>query len=185
MTDCAAIDPVRTFAKKATAESGFCSGLALLAVRDNINGMEENAMTSRKIRCGVRCLEPETVRAAKREMGGAATGKVPFVCKMSGEKEDILLLSEESARRLASLPNPIGGPLTQKIVYAISGAALCECDIATLTERGEDEVLDELARLQCAGIVKCREIEGMNYYKLSSADVANALAGRLAALGSP
>lgn len=142
-------------------------------------------MTPRKISCAVRCLEPETVRAAKKEMEGAATGKVPFVCKVSGKKEDILLISDESARRLASLPDPIGGPLTQKIVYAISGAALCECDIATLTERGEDEVLDELARLQSAGIVKCRKIEGMNYYELGSADVADALTGRLSALGSP
>ncbi|MEJ2374797.1 MAG: hypothetical protein P8Y71_05010 [Pseudolabrys sp.] len=44
------------------------------------------------------------------------------------------------------MPDPIGRPLTQKIVYAISGAALSECDIATLTERGEDEVPDELVR---------------------------------------
>lgn len=139
-------------------------------------------MASGKISCTVRCLEPETIHAAKGEMKGAATARVSFVCKESGKKEDILLLSDESARRLASLPDPIGGPLTQKIVYSISNAALCECDIATLTERGEEEVLDELARLRSAGIVKCRKIGGMNYYTIAGGNVAGALEERLSAL---
>ena len=76
-------------------------------------------MASKKISCEVRCLEPGTVRTAKEEMKGAAIGKVPFVCKMSGMKEDVLLLSDGSAQRLASLPDAVGGSLTQKIIYAI------------------------------------------------------------------
>jgi len=141
-------------------------------------------MASKKISCEVRCLEPGTVRAAKNEMKGAVIGKVPFVCKVSGNKEDILLLSDESAQRLASLPDTIGGLLTQRIVYAILGTELCECDIATLTEGDERQVLDELERLQSTGIVKCREIEGMKYYALGGADVEDMLAKRLSDLES-
>ena len=139
-------------------------------------------MASRKISCEVRCLEPGTVRTAKKEMKGAVIGKVPFVCKVSGKKEDILLLSDKSAQRLASLPDTIGGPLTQKIIYAILGAELCECDIATLAEGEEAQVLDELERLRSAGIVKCREIEEMKYYALGSADVEDLLSERLSDL---
>jgi len=143
-------------------------------------------MTSRKITCKVRCLEPATVCSAKEQMAGAAIGKVPFTCKVSGKREDILLLSDEGAECLASLPDALGGsPLTQKIVYALYGAELCECDIATLTERNEREVLDELARLRSAGIVKCRKIDGMTYYTLGSTDVKDALAKRLPDLDAP
>lgn len=142
-------------------------------------------MECRKVSCEVRCLEQETVRTAKEEMKGAAIGKVPFVCKLSGQKEDILLLSDESAQRLASMPDAIGGALTQKIICAIFGAELCECDIATLTEGEEGQVMDELERLRSAGIVKCREIEGMKYYALASPDVEDMLATRLSGLEAP
>lgn len=142
-------------------------------------------MECRKISCEVRCLEQGTVRTAKEEMKGASVGKVPFVCKLSGKTEDILLLSDESAQRLASMPDAIGGPLTQKILCAILGAELCECDIATLTEGEEGKVLDELERLRSAGIVKCREIEGMKYYAHASVDVEDTLTARLSGLEAP
>lgn len=142
-------------------------------------------MVSGKISCTVHCLDPETVRAAKTAMKGAATGKVSFVCKVSDKKENILLLSDESAWRLTSLPDALGGPLAQKILYALAGAELCECDIATLSERSEHEVLDELARLRSAGMLTCRKIASMTYYALGSAEIATALEERLCALETP
>lgn len=153
-----------------------------LTEREDINDVEACAMASKKITCEVRCLEPGTLRAAKQEMKGAVIGKVPFVCKLSGKTENILLLSNYGAQRLASVPDKIGGPLTQKTVYAILGAELCECDIATLTEGEDGQVLDELDRLRSAGIVKCREIEGMTYYALANADVEDVLTRRLSEL---
>ena len=120
----------------------------------------------KKITCEIRCLETETVRAAKEEMKGAPVGKVPFLCKLSGKREDILLISDDTAKRLEALIPSIGGLLAQKIAAAICGAELCECDIATLTERDEGQVLDELERLRANKVVQFREIAGMKYYSL-------------------
>ncbi|MEA5376654.1 MULTISPECIES: helix-turn-helix domain-containing protein [Vibrio harveyi group] len=137
-------------------------------------------MAYKKIRCEIRCLEPATVRAAKRAMMGAVISKVPFVCKVSGQKEENLLLSDDRAQYLAALPDALGGPLTQKILYAILGAELCECDIVTLTDDDEGRVLNELERLRINGIVTCRAIEGMTYYSLGNANVKDRLTKHLA-----
>ncbi len=149
-------------------------------VCSEMSTLEAHEMECRRISCEVRCLERSTVEAAKKEMKGAAVGSVPFMCKLSGKREDILLLSDESARHLASMPNAIGGALTQKVLYAILGAELCECDIATLTESDEGRVLDELERLRSAGFVKRRKIDGMNYFALANLDLENKLATGLA-----
>lgn len=123
-------------------------------------------MVLKKITCEIRCLETETVHAAKEQMKGAPVGKVPFLCKLSGKREDILLISDETAKHLEVLIPSVGGPLAQKIAAAICGAELCECDIATLTESDEGQVLDELERLRSIDVIQIREIEGMKYYSL-------------------
>ena len=137
---------------------------------------------SKKITCEIRCLETETVRAAKEEMKGAPVGKVPFLCKLSGKKEDILLISDDSAKRLAALMPSIGGALAQKIAAALCGAELCECDIATLTESNEGRVLDELERLRSIDVVQLREIDGMNYFSLKNTETREMLKRHIADL---
>lgn len=139
---------------------------------------------AKTITCRIRCLEPETVRAAKGEMEGAAVGNVPFVCTLSGKKEEILLVSDDAAKRLSDLLPSIGGPLVQKIAAAILGAELCECDIATLTEADEGRVLDALERLRAAGAAKSREIEGMTYYSLADGEMRDLLNARISELAA-
>jgi len=138
----------------------------------------------RTITCRIRCLEAETVRAAKGEMKGAAVGRVPFVCTLSGKKEEILLISDDAARRLATLIPSLGGPLAQKIAASILGAELCECDIATLTESDEGRVLDELERLESIGVARSRKIEGMTYYALAGGETRDLLDERISELAA-
>jgi len=139
---------------------------------------------AKTITCSIRCLEAETVRAAKGEMKGAAAGRVPFVCTLSGKKEEILLISDDAARRLATLIPALGGPLAQKIAAAILGAELCECDIATLTESDEGRVLDELERLEAIGVARSRKIEGMTYYALAAGETRDLLDARISELAA-
>lgn len=141
-------------------------------------------MAARTITCRIRCLDPETVRAAKAEMKGAAVGKVPFVCSLSGKQEAILLVSDDAARRLSALVPSLGGPLAQKIAAAILGAELCECDIATLTECDEGRVLDELDRLRSIGAARSRKIEGMKYYSLAGGEMRDLLNARISELAA-
>lgn len=139
----------------------------------------------KQITCKIRCLQAETVRAAKDEMTGAPVGKVPFVCSLSGKKEDILLITDDTAKELATLIPSLGGPLAQKIAAAILGAELCECDIATLTESDEGQVLDELERLRSLGIARSRDIQGMTYYSLASGETRELLNERILEFGAP
>ena len=132
-------------------------------------------MALKKITCAIRCMDTETVRAAKEEMKGAPVGTAPFLCKLSGKKEDIVLISDETARHLEALIPSIGGPLAQKIAAALCGAELCECDIATLTESDEGQVLDELERLRSDKVVQVREIQGMKYYSLVNTEAQGKL----------
>ena len=138
---------------------------------------------SRKISCEVRCLEPDTVRAARDALEGASVGTVPFVCKVSGKREQILLLGCDAAERLAKSNPSIGGALSQKIAAALLNAELCECDIATVTESEESRVLDELDRLRCAGVVQVRDIQSMKYYSLASSEAREQLKQRMSELG--
>jgi hypothetical protein len=103
-------------------------------------------MAPRKISCAVRAWNRRPSAPRRKRWSEPQPARCPS-CARCRERERTFCFSPvRAARRLAYLPDPIGRPLTQKIVYAISGAALSECDIATLTERGEDEVPDELVR---------------------------------------
>lgn len=126
-----------------------------------------DVMTKRKIRCDVRCLEAENVREAKRRTTDAPFAKVPYVCRLSGNTKDLMLLTDVVAERLATTLAPLSDPIALKIVYALGPTELCECDLATLTECSDADVVERLEKLVRFGFLKRRQLHGMNYYALA------------------
>ena len=67
--------------------------------------------------------------------------------------------------------SPLGDPLALAILYALISSELCECDIATLMEQDESQVLDRLDKLHALGLLWRREIQGMNYFSVASKEL--------------
>ncbi|MEY8828800.1 winged helix-turn-helix domain-containing protein [Sedimentitalea sp. XS_ASV28] len=124
-------------------------------------------MTDRKIDCGTRCLKAGNVREAKLRAGDAPFATVPYVCRLSGETQDLMLLSDATSRKLATTLEPLSDPVTLKILYALGSNELCECDLATLTECSDAEVLNRLEKLVRFGFLKRRQLHDMTYYALA------------------
>ena len=75
------------------------------------------------------------------------------------------------------------GPIcTRCAVCALASAELCECDIATLVERDESDVVADLERLRAVGLLSEREVEGMKYYALADVAMRYLLRDKIAAL---
>jgi hypothetical protein len=117
--------------------------------------------------CHVRCLEDADVRGAWEGLEAAAQVIVPYTCKLSGKREELLLLSDDCAERLAARFRPLGKPETLKLLAALASTELCQCDVATLLQREEGAVAGELRRLSRLGLLKHRLIEGMDYFALA------------------
>ena len=138
-------------------------------------------MTARKISCSIRCLDKDTAETARTEMGEKAQTIVPYTCKISGQREEIVLISDAAAVDLEKKIDQVFSPLEAKIGAALSSAELCECDIAALIGVEETRVTASLDRMEQAELVQRRELHGMNYFTLADGTLKNALAGRLGA----
>ena len=126
-----------------------------------------DVMTDSKIGCDVRCLEADNVREAKRRNKDAPFAKVPYVCRLSGKSQDLMLLTDAVAEDLATSLAPLIDPIALKILYALGPTELCECDLATLVECSDADVVERLEKLVRFGFLKCRRLHGMNYYGLA------------------
>lgn len=127
----------------------------------------DGLMTDRKIRCDVRCLEADDVREAKRRDTDAPFAKVPYVCRLSGDSKDLMLLTDAVAEHLATTFAPLSDPIALKILYALGPTELCECDLATLAECSDVDILERLEKLVRFGFLSRRQIHGMTYYALA------------------
>lgn len=121
-------------------------------------------MAERKVTCSVRCLSAEDVARAREELGDGPAVLLPYTCKVTGETEEILLLSEKTAEDLAETMGYFDLPETVAIFAAVSTTELCECDIATLIGGDEGDVLAEIERMAAGGFLVSREIGGMAYF---------------------
>jgi hypothetical protein len=125
-------------------------------------------MGQQEVYCHVRCLEGADVSGAWDGLTNAAQVSVPYTCKLSGKREALLLLSDDCAKRQAERFRPLSKPESLKILAALATAELCECDVATLMQKDDNGTACELRRLHRLGLLKHRQIEGMNYYTLAS-----------------
>lgn len=128
-------------------------------------------MTDQAIACTVRCLEQADVARAMENAKDKPFAMVSFICRLSGQQEQVVLLSEASATALAQSLAPLGDP-----------ESLCERDIATLVERDESDVVADLEQLRAVGLLSERQLEGMKYYSLADAAMRYLLRDKIAAL---
>ena len=118
--------------------------------------------------CHIRCLEGADVSGAWEGLAAAAQVSVPYTCKLSGKREALLLLSDDCAKRQAERFRPLCKPESLKLLAALAWAELCECDVATLLHKEDGATACELRRLHRLGLLKHRQVEGMNYYTLAN-----------------
>jgi len=132
-------------------------------------------MKTRRISCPIRCLKEEDVRRAREGLAGNAFSKVPYLCRLSGKREEVLLIAQQRIEELSVTFSPLGDPLSLKILYALISCELCECDIATLVEQDEEEVVNRLDNLHSLGLLQSRKIQDMNYYSVAIEDLRDFL----------
>ncbi|GAB5377869.1 MAG: hypothetical protein AcusKO_43310 [Acuticoccus sp.] len=124
-------------------------------------------MTDRTIACDVRCLSAEDVRDAKALTKDAPFAKVPYRCHVSGKSQELMLLTDAAAERLATTFAPLSDPIALKILYALGSTELCECDLATLTQCSDAVILERLEKLVRFGFLRRRQLHGMTNYALA------------------
>lgn len=124
-------------------------------------------MTSRTITCDVRCLNADDVQRAKVLIKGEPFARVPYLCRVSGKSQELMLLTDATAENLAMALTPLSDPVTLKILYALGSTELCECDLSTLTECNDADTLERLEKLVRFGFLTRRQLHDMSYYALA------------------
>ena len=125
-------------------------------------------MKNRKIDCSIRCLDAGTVAAARVGLSSAPVSNVPYVCKISGQREEVFLVSSELARTISDRVPALRDPLDAVLAAATLRARLCECDLAALVREPEAEVLARLEGLEQSGVLTRTLVHGMNYYGIAA-----------------
>lgn len=109
----------------------------------------------------------------------APISAVPYVCKVSGQKEEVFLLSDELAETIAGQVTGLQDSLDAILAVATLRTQLCECDLATLAQKPEKNVLAHLDRLEEAGVLTRRLIHGMNYFGIAVGRIRDEISATL------
>jgi hypothetical protein len=137
--------------------------------------MSEN----RKINCSIRCLDQSIVVEVRTGLTKAPISSVPYVCKVSGQKEEVLLVSDELAETISDQVIGLLDSLDAILAVATLYTQLCECDLATLAQKPEADVLAHLDRLEEAGVLTRQLIDGMNYFGIATGRTRDEISTRL------
>jgi len=132
--------------------------------------------------CSIRCLDPAVVEQAVGRLDPLGTTRVAYTCKISGEEEELLLIGDRLAARLAEALPEAEDAGDAKILAGLWSAELCECDVATLTALQEARVVERLRTLAGQGVLGHRTIHSMSYYHLESQALRQCLDEVLAAV---
>lgn len=76
------------------------------------------------------------------------------------------MFSQEKAEELATLFSAMGDPTRIKILYALSKAELCVCDLQEILEMSQSAVSHQLRLLRNLRLVKFRRQGRMVFYSL-------------------
>jgi hypothetical protein len=106
------------------------------------------------------------VAMARSGLENNDTVTLPYICKISGAQEELILISDSVAEELADLSDKLSDSVDAVLVASVARAELCICDLATLAGRPESEIQDRLERLMEHQLVSHRLINGMNYFHM-------------------
>lgn len=129
--------------------------------------------------CTIRCMDPDAVAAARRQLHPDEVRRVAYVCKLSGRQEYVAMLGSRLAARLDRGVPEADDPLDARILAALADAELCECDVATLLGLADSDVGPRLSRLCAAGSLSRRMLQQMNYYRVEPDDLKHRVASIL------
>ncbi len=99
--------------------------------------------------------------------------QVRFVDEEKVEPIKELIDDEDTISQLAETFKVLADPTRLKIVYALSKAELCVCDISCLLGASESAVSHQLRVLRAHRLVKYRRDGKMAYYSLDDKHIEN------------
>lgn len=119
---------------------------------------------------------------AKARAGLDDGGAVVLACvgAASGREEGIILLSETAAEDLAVTLGHFGGPLAVAIFAAVTLTELSAEDIAIATGADGGAVREEIARLESAGFLYSRPVDGPPHFAAGNPSLKRFFAMRFA-----
>jgi len=141
--------------------------------------VENDPAVGSRIRCSTRCLEADTVAKGRAELEDRPVVRISYTCKISGQRETLVLVSASHAEALAEELEGIDTSLEVHLVAALLETALCECDLATLAPVPESEVLSCIRTLGEKGLSEQRTVHGMNYHGIVPGPPTQALRARV------
>jgi hypothetical protein len=141
-----------------------------------------NCKSGSKLSCEIRCMDPAAVESALRRLDPTGMERVAYTCQLSGKEEEVLLVGDQLASRLAEALPEAEDTNGARILAALCSAELCECDVVTLAGLPEEEVMLRLRRFAATELLVHRILHAMHYYKLGSATARQAIEGAIEAL---
>ena len=128
-----------------------------------------NCKSGLKLSCEIRCLDPAALESALRRLDPTGMERIAYTCQLSGKEEEVLLVGDQLAPRLAEALPEAEDANGARILAALCSAELCECDVATLTGLPEEKAVRRLRRFAATGLLVHRILHAMDHYKLGSA----------------
>lgn len=113
-------------------------------------------------------MAPAAVAAAMARLDAEGVARLPYTCQISCQREEILLLGERLAARLAAAMPEAVDAADARMLAGLSSSELCACDVATLTGLADDEVIGRLQAFAAQGLLVHRKLNGMHHYRLAS-----------------
>jgi DNA-binding transcriptional ArsR family regulator len=113
---------------------------------------------------------------------GAGVGAQDDVCEILYVDEELVRMvgaqmpAEEVISRVADIFKVLNDPTRVRIVFALSRADLCVCDLASLVGLSVSAVSHQLRLLRSLGLVKYRKEGRLAYYSLTDAHTRQLLA---------
>lgn len=81
-------------------------------------------------------------------------------------------MQDENFSAVSSFFKIIGDETRCKLIFALLQSEMCVCDLANVLSMTKSSVSHQLAKMRCAGIVKCRRDGKEVYYSLDDYHVA-------------
>jgi hypothetical protein len=103
-------------------------------------------------------MDAAVVGVAARRIDPAGVEWIPYTCKLSGNRELVLLIGDELAARIMAALPAVENIAGTKILAGLYSAELCECDVATVSGAPENEVVSELRKFAALGMVARRRL---------------------------
>ncbi len=117
--------------------------------------------------CSVRCLPAEAAATARQNVTPDGRETVSFVCAISRQSEEAVLIGPALAERLAELEPSVASGQQARVLASLERATLCACDIATLLHTTQADVERELHDLAARGFVEPAQAGGMPIYRIA------------------